>query len=316
MACPAARRPAYTPYAGRAGPFSIGLQPLDLENWIEPDDLLAPMLSEKREHFAVRHDDVVKALPDSLPGQQEALDLLVDYLPRRYPEIYRKDGDALVIAPEGDRVPLDAGRPAIEIAARLVQDDLVLMRPGPDGYVIAAAAVCFPSSWSLEAKFGKPMMEVHGPVPGWADGMGLRVDRIMASLKVDQPVWRTNWSVYSDDRLRHSGIAEETKDWFGNDLEQAARMFVRVERQTLRRLPQSGDILFTIRIHLDPLSCLESLEDGAGLARSLCNQLRALDADQVAYKGLTAARDGLIAWLERRAAAEPVLVQSTKVGSA
>lgn len=292
-------RPDYTPYAGPAGPFSIGLRPLDLDDWIEPDDLLDPMLAEKRQLFADRHEDVVRALPESLPGQRETLELLVDYLPRRYAKLYRRDGGTMVVLPAERREPLDAACPPIEIAARLVQDDLVLMRPGPEGYVIAAAAVCFPSSWSLATKFGKPMMAVHSPVPGWADGMGARVDRIMANLKVDQPVWRTNWSIYPDDRLRHSGIAEEVRRWSGDDVEQAALMFVRVERQTLRRLPQSGDILFTIRVHLDPLRCFEALDDGAELARHLAEQLRKLDAEQLAYKGLSAARDGVVAWLER-----------------
>ena len=50
------------------------------------------------------------------------------------------------------------------------------------------------------------------------------------------------------------------------DVEAAARAFIRVERQTLRKLPVTGDILFTIRIHLDPMAALRepSGADGAG----------------------------------------------------
>ena len=76
-----------------------------------------------------------------------------------------------------------------------------------------------------------------------------------------------------------------------------ASLFVRVERQTLRRLPQSGDILFTIRVHHDPLSALTKHPDGTRLASGLRDQLLALDVDQLAYKGLNRQRDSIAAKL-------------------
>ena len=80
----------------------------------------------------------------------------------------------------------------------------------------------------------------------------------------------------------------------------AASAFIRVERQTLRKLPASGDILFTIRIHLDPMKVLESHPDRAALAASFAAQLAALDKAQLDYKGLTADRDRLVALPRRR----------------
>ena len=78
------------------------------------------------------------------------------------------------------------------------------------------------------------------------------------------------------------------------DVEAAARAFIRVERQTLRKLPVTGDILFTIRIHLDPMALLKTRPDRATLAASFAGQLMALDAAQLDYKGLTADRDRLV----------------------
>ena len=67
----------------------------------------------------------------------------------------------------------------------------------------------------------------------------------------------------------------------------------------MRRLPGSGDILFTIKIHHDPLAALEAQEGRAGLAEGLRKQLLALDPDQLAYKGLVATRDDLARALEK-----------------
>jgi hypothetical protein len=77
----------------------------------------------------------------------------------------------------------------------------------------------------------------------------------------------------------------------------AANAFIRVERQTLRRLPSSGDILFTIRIYLDPMRVLELHPERATLATSFAAQLAALDDAQVDYKGLSADRERLVAAL-------------------
>ena len=71
------------------------------------------------------------------------------------------------------------------------------MRRGEDGWRLAAASLCFPSSWSLEEKFGKPLQDIHTPVPGF--GRGTRtadiIHRIFDNLAVAQPVERLNWSL-------------------------------------------------------------------------------------------------------------------------
>lgn len=80
-----------------------------------------------------------------------------------------------------------------------------------------------------------------------------------------------------------------------------AHAFIRVERQTLRKLPVSGDILFTIRIHLDPLAALAHHPDRATLAPAFAAQLEALAIAQLDYKGLTSDRDRLVSVLNQMA---------------
>jgi hypothetical protein len=80
-----------------------------------------------------------------------------------------------------------------------------------------------------------------------------------------------------------------------------ARTFMRLERQTLRKLAVSGDILFTIRIHLDPLAALARHPDCVTIAGSFATQLAALDEAQLDYKGLTADRGRLISILQAMA---------------
>lgn len=294
---------AHAPYADGHKPFSIGLAPLDLAAWIEPDDRLLADLAEKDRLFAERRGIVFAAEPDTVVAQREVLDLLVAHLTERFPLTWRVEPDGKVAIAGHRRVDpaADADAPLLA-AARLVQEDLVLMRRGENGWRLVAAALCFPSAWSLTEKFGASLDGLHGNVPGYAGAMGTRMARIFDSLRTEQPVWRLNWSIYPDDRLHHPESKEQPRAWFGGADDFAAASFVRVERQTLRRLPASGDILFTIRIHLDPMLAFRSHPDGARMARGLRDRLLALDAAQLAYKGLAAHRDRLAEALERLAA--------------
>ncbi|MCG2963432.1 heme-dependent oxidative N-demethylase subunit alpha family protein, partial [Escherichia coli] len=82
------------------------------------------------------------------------------------------------------------------------------------------------------------------------------------------------------------------------DADIVAQSFVRVERQTLRKLPASGDILFTIRIHLDPVSALKKHPQCRGVAEAFAHQLQSLSEAQAHYKGIMAVRDRLVAALK------------------
>ena len=192
--------------------------------------------------------------------------------------------------------------PALEAASLHVQEDLVLMRRSDAGWRLVAGALCFPSSWTLAEKFGRPLHEIHEPVPGFGPETrtaGL-IDRIFDNLAPELPVERLNWSIQSGGALYHPlssggrvGRSAAAQSRFpGGD--PAGHAFVRVERQTLRKLPACGDILFTIGIHLDPLVALRGHPDRRRLAAAFAAQLSALDADQIAYKGLGADRDGLV----------------------
>ncbi len=292
---------AHTPYDGSRQPFSIGLKPLDLAEWIEPDGDLVAHLDEKERLFAERREVVFREEAETREAQREVLALLAEHLPARFPDLYRREGARLEVLPAGQTVDLEGDAASLLTASRLVQEDLCLMRASPAGYRLAAASLCFPSAWSLAEKFARPMGEIHRSVPHYAERLGPRIDRIFDNLKVDQPVWRLNCSIYADDDLHHPESKERPRDWFsGEGMPQA---FIRVERQTLRRLPVSGDILFTIKVHVDPFEAFRRHPDGARLAAGLKAQVLSLDDSQLRYKALLADRDRIVAALEMIAGA-------------
>ena len=284
---------AHTPYNGSSSPFAIGLTPLKMAEWIETDAALEAYLQEKDRLHAAHPEIVFAEELETRAAQEEVLKELVSWLLQNRPEIYCANGNEVSIAGSVRRIRLDDPAPPLLIAAKLVQEDLVLMRKGETGWRLAAASLSFPSSWLLREKFGRPMHEIHAPVPGFGAATrnaGL-IERMFDKFQPSNPVKRFNWSIYTDDALYHPATSGE------RDV-RPEHAFLRVERQTLRKMPVSGDVLFTIRIHLNPLLAIQSQPNAGELARSLAAQLMALDAEQLAYKGLTENRDRIVARLK------------------
>lgn len=292
-----------TPFDGSTRPFQIGLKPLDPRRWIEPGAQLCDYLAQKRHLLATRRDIVFAVQAGTEAAQAELLERLADHLVTDHPALYRREG-ASVFGPEPEiAVALeDLTTPALERAALLVEDDLVLMRRGEAGWRIAAAALCFPSAWSLAEKFGRPMHEVHAPVPGF--GAGTRnaelITRMFDNLRPETPMIRWNWSLFGDGALHHPEGGHPDRPRFG-DGATASHAFLRVERQTLTRLPNSRDIVFSIGIHVDPLDALAESDDGPRLARTLHDQIAALGPDELGYKGLALEREAVLARLRELA---------------
>jgi hypothetical protein len=269
--------PIYTPYDGSSKPFTIGLMPLDPTRWIEPDADWSRYIGEKRALVSTNRSEVFVA--------EERTDLLQAHLAERHPQLPRDD------AQTGYDLP-----PLLR-AGLLIQDDLVIMRRKPDGWHLVAGFVAFPSSWSLREKFARPMQAIHADVPGFGEGTrnAALITRIFDNLQVAQPVERMNWSINLTDDL-FLPLSKHRRPPQAEAFTLAQR-FARVERQTLRKLPIAGDILFTIRVYVDPIAAIASHPKATTLAASFAAQLENLDEHQAAYKGLSLQKAELAAKL-------------------
>ena len=137
--------------------------------------------------------------------------------------------------------------------------------------------------------------------------MATVIRRIFDNLQPGRPVLRYNWALATDDHLYHP--ASEVQKTGGTPVDvprfgSIANAFIRVERQTLTRLPVSGDILFTIRIHVDPMAALRAHPQRTELAAGFADQLAALEPAHLVYKRLVADRDRLVADLRAMAASQ------------
>ncbi len=168
----------------------------------------------------------------------------------------------------------------LEEMAKLVQEDLCILRRRDDGWNLRAAAVCFPSYWSLKEKMGKPLDMIHGPVPQLNSAINEVITSKLDALETEKPVERFNWTLTDDMELHQPSPTRRNHQIVHNI--HPDHIFVRVERQTMMML-RSGDILFTIRTYLNSLrSILQDRELSTGLHDSIFNT----SPEVLAYRGI------------------------------
>ena len=252
----------------------MGTKPLDVVQWLPSDEETAPTIAMKRELLSNRRDEVVGLLEDGSDAAEEAATLIAGFC----------------------GAPLQArGIDALVEAALLVADDIVVMQPksvegGEQQLVVVAGVVCSPSRWSIQTKLNNNMMAVHVPVPQYADHVGKAVDTTLSRLRVDQPMVRSNWTI-EDHCALFQPVAPK-----GPLVQDVTQLWIRMERQTLRALPQTGGSMFTIRTYQQPIA--EYVARGKDVATTLYSLVKRLPDDVAKYKSILHYREALLAWLE------------------
>jgi len=255
-----------------AGPpwLAMGTRGLDPGRWLLPDADRARDLRWKAETLAARHAEAFAALdsPVVAAASAEVLALVVE---------------ATSASPDPSLHPLDA-------AGRLVQEDLCLLVERDGAPHLDAASLCFPSYWRLADKLGRPLGDVHEPVAHYAEELSAKVDRFLARLRPERPVWRRNWSIHDDPSY---WLPDPTPP---RAVEPPQGLWLRSERQTLRRLSTPGAVLFTIRTQQVPLAVVAERPD---VARRMAASIEAWSPDLCRYKGGHGA-PAAVTWLRTR----------------
>ena len=267
------------PFPLEAGGFrlAMGLRHITDADWLLPGPDRAKQMAERARLLGEQPDSVLACLPSAERAAGIVLSL-VD------PDAAGANGVA-----------------ALRALGHLVQEDFCIMqRPAnEDSYRLTGAVLCFPNRWRLADKLGQPMAGIHTPVPAYADKLQKPVDRFFTNLKSGKIAMRHNWSLHADRILFHPASSSEDHDravaavTAGNAGE---TVFMRAERQTLRRIEDAGDdtILFTIRTLIAPLAMAA---DTADKRQALDDNLTTMPQDMQRYKAMAGLLDPVRSWI-------------------
>ena len=275
------------PWMNYGAPLKMGLRGCDEADWLRGKDIfgddnaVAKQIAQKAELCQTHHEDIFKSAEEAIVPSQELCAMIKDNL-QTYHHFDLADDPTLH--------PLDR-------AARALPEDLCLLAPIKNNetqkWVLKAASLAFPSHWSLEEKFGQPMSAIHQPVPDYDTHLEQAVDRFFNNMMVGPISKRRNWTLQIDDALftPHRPATKPLEiDEVGN------RLHVRVETQTLRKLPQTGWIIFTIRTAITPI---RRWADDKPALRELAAILSGFSPSMRDYRGIDAYEPQLVEWMKK-----------------
>lgn len=215
-----------------------------MHGWIHVDDAYAGQIARRMALVAENKNAVIAQVAGSEAATEEALWMILESLAL-------KDGfqvlDGAVHCPDGRVVTLDDA-PPLELMARIIQEDIcILEKPeGSDEHILSAALLCFPASWTLAEKIGKPMRLIHEPVGEYDEALAKRVQRLFDGVQVGGPLWRFNRLWYDEAELYQPKSETETRPLPGVE----KGRYLRSERQTLVRLPKTRAVIFSIHTYV------------------------------------------------------------------
>ena len=209
-----------------------GVRPVAIEDWLIKSDRYDAQMAYRRELIETRREAVFQFLEGTEPACEEL----------------RNSMD----------VPPSEEHPLIDCAINAQEDFCILQKQG-DEHILTAAVMCFPSSRDVREKIGRSIDSIHGPVPEFAD-VSHTVERMLSAIRVEQPLGRANFLIYTDPELHQPRGEGITKP-----IAPKAPRYIRVERQTFRRLRETLAVVFAIHTYVVPESSL-SAEEHAALA--------------------------------------------------
>jgi hypothetical protein len=215
---------ALAPASRGGGALRMGLRRMREADWLQPD-----FDRQARADAFARHPDAIRILPGAEDAGNEVA--------------------AMVGASGG-----------LAEAAHATWEDLCILQPVSEGgeHRLTAAAVAFPTDWRLADKMGRSLLAIHAPIHGYAEQLNAGVEHFVRTLAPGPIFGRSNWFVVPTGVWRYLPDDDPADRFAGIDAANAGeRLWVRSERQTLRRLPRTGALLFTIGVavgRLDRLS--------------------------------------------------------------
>lgn len=165
-----------------------GIQPVKDGDWLWVDEVYPAQMALRDQLIGWKPEAVHYMADEASEAARELLAMALD-------ELRQKDGftvsEEQVTRSDGCKISLDWSVPLLTLGQISQADYCILQKPeGSDEHILTAAILCFPSSWMLSEKAGRPLTDIHIPVPQYDAELAKRVQRLFDGVQVGRPLWR------------------------------------------------------------------------------------------------------------------------------
>lgn len=298
-------RPLHRPYLSSGVLFQIGTRPMDPSQWLDIGPDHGPFLREKQARLKANPLPFYRTTPGSLPAQIELRDRVVAYLLAQHADVFAMVDGRLVDRVEGNAHELDSpGVEPLALISQFLEEDFILLQQVDGQDLITAASNAYSSSGRIVSSVGRSIPWAHKFVPTLNEQLGPRIDRVLGNIKVDAPVERFNWLLTpiasrlfpENPHAANTAAVDNINAALADEPSRAGEiLWIRVERQTLLRLPESGALAFSIYTYSDPLSSIAGDRESLAAMHSL---IGSYSEDRMNYAAMAPIRGPVLKWLE------------------
>lgn len=254
------------------------LKKLDPDYWLELESTYLDRIAQRRKLHALHGKRVMDELPDSEAASRELMEMVVQYLCIRYPKQFDYDEWTSVFRNHilGSTVDIKVVHPLHFLLDNVPEDFLITQEDPETGlYTLRAAVSTSAVGWNIGQKMGRPLHEIHGPVPDYKEKMAFSMDRhvtwwmvsaitlittawiyrYFSKMPCDKPIQRASWGLEIGEPLY---LQTDDPDWNHRQRQNpdlpVSDIYMRVDWQTLRRLPKSRAIVFNFKAFFTPIT--------------------------------------------------------------
>ncbi|KAJ5134582.1 hypothetical protein N7448_000399 [Penicillium atrosanguineum] len=255
---------------------TMSLTRMETDWWIELESTYKSRIAQRKELYTKYGKAVLDAMPGSELACKELMEMVLQYICTRYPQHFTLV-DKRILRNHILGTELDVkAKPPLEILLENVPEDFAIMlRDDETGfYFLRAAVICSALGWNVASKIGKRLDQIHDPIPDYKEKMQFSMDRFFTKMPTEKPIQRGSWGLeatpHASQRLcqdHNLGIEDCS---------------LRVDWQTLRRLPLSASIIFNFKAIFTPVT---EFRDEPGVPALLTKLLKEGKRSLMQYKG-------------------------------
>lgn len=226
--------------------------------WLELEKTYAERVKQREQLFKSYGGMVLQNLPGSELATKELMEMCLQFLCARYPRYFRLDLESKTFQNSILDITTDlATTEPLHVLLHNVPEDFAIMLRNPETgiYSFRAGIICSSLGWNLGTKIGLNLDEIHKIVPDYKEKMQFSMDRYFAKKPTDKPIQRGSWGLEIDEPLFMPPNDPHEKLRGAQDPTHTIdRCNLRVDWQTLRRLPLSAAVVFNFKAVFTPVS--------------------------------------------------------------
>ncbi|KAL2852188.1 hypothetical protein BJX68DRAFT_275028 [Aspergillus pseudodeflectus] len=236
---------------------TMSLTKLEPDWWLELENTYKERIAQRKALFAEHGSSVLGALPGSELACKELMEMVLQFLCARYPQYFTLiDNRILKNGILGTEQDIRA-KPPLEILMDNVPEDFgIMLRDDKTGnYFLRAGVICSSMGWNVGTKIGLQLHRIHDPIPDYKEKMQFSMDRFFTKMPSDKPIQRGSWGLEIGKPLyMPAGDPHEKLRTFQDPDLKLEDCFLRVDWQTLRRLPLSAAVVFNFKALFTPVT--------------------------------------------------------------